>query len=93
MTELCPTCGQPMPIQGKATERELDVLFAWWQTGSVRLAALQVGLGEQRAKNLLAACRNRSRVHSNEALLMVHLDSLRSRVTAATSQNSNRRAA
>ena len=76
-----------MPIQGKATERELDVLFAWWQTGSVTAAAKQVGIGQQRAKNLLAACRSRSRVRSNEALLMVHMDALRSRVAQATSHN------
>jgi hypothetical protein len=84
---ICPSCGQPIPRSGEATERELDVLFAWWLTGSVTAAAEMAGVGEQRAKNLLARCRSRSGVHSNEALLMVQLDALRSRIVGSASHN------
>jgi len=91
VTDYCPTCRQPLPVQKSLpTDRELDVLAAWWMTGSVRQAAEMVGVGEQRAKNLLARCRFRSGVHSNEALLSIHMEALRSRVALGRSHNLQR---
>lgn len=87
MADLCPTCGQSVPRGGYVTDRELDVLVAWWMTRSVRKAADKVGVGQQRAKNLLLRARNRNGVHSNDALLAAHLDAVRSRVTEVTSHN------
>jgi len=43
------------------TPGQLDALAAWWNTGSVRLAAEQMGLSAQTVKNHLAAARQRSR--------------------------------
>jgi hypothetical protein len=43
----------------------LDALTAWWRTGSVRQAALQLGLAEQTVKNQLATARRRSHVDTN----------------------------
>lgn len=87
MRELCPTCGQAIPRGGYLTPRELDVLVAWWMLGSVRAAAERVGIGQQRAKNLLLRARNRNGVRSNDALLAAHLDDVRSRVAAGGSHN------
>lgn len=94
MGERCPTCGQSLPFaQAKATERELDLLAAWWGTKNVRKAAIEAGVGYQRAKNMLARCRIRSGVSSNEALLLAHMDELRSRLVASTSHKSRQAAA
>lgn len=60
------------------TPRELDVLSAWWHYRSVQLAAKLIGVGEQRAKNLLARARQRSGVQTNEELVVEHLASIRS---------------
>jgi dephospho-CoA kinase len=62
------------------TARELEVLTHWWMTGSVKKAAQAAGVGEQRAKNMLARARMRSRVHSNDELLAAHMDAVRSLV-------------
>jgi hypothetical protein len=92
--EVCPTCGRPLPQKGSdPTARELDVLAAWWRTKSVKKAAVQVGVGEQRAKNLLARCRSRSGVKTNADLLHVHLEALQARMENGTSHNIPRREA
>lgn len=43
----------------------LDALMAWWRTGSVKDAAMSLGLAEQTVKNQLATARRRSRVANN----------------------------
>ena len=92
--EHCPTCGQQLPrAGGYLTPRELDVLVAWWMVGSVRGAARQVGVGEQRAKNLLHRARIRNGVHSNDLLLAAHLDAVRSAMAERMSHNIERGAA
>lgn len=95
MTDLCPTCGQAWPdrLPGKLTERELDLLSAWRHTQSVKLAAAQIGVGEQRAKNMLSAARNRSGAQSNAELLHLHLADLLSRADVVVSQTTTRSAA
>jgi DNA-binding CsgD family transcriptional regulator len=86
--EVCPTCHQVIPGEpAHLTPRELDVLTAWWMTGSVTQAAAQVGLTEQRAKNLLAQARLRNRVRSNDQLFTMHSDSVRSVIEEQLSQN------
>jgi hypothetical protein len=69
MTDLCPTCGQVIPVGDRLTQRELEVLASWWMLGSVKDAAHDVGVGEQRAKNLLRAARIRNRVETNDQLV------------------------
>lgn len=43
----------------------LDALMAWWHTGSVKQAAIRLGLAEQTVKNQLATARRRSHVPNN----------------------------
>ncbi len=91
--EVCPRCHQVIPGEpAHLTARELDVLVAWWLTGSVTKAAERAGLGEQRAKNLLAQARLRNQVRSNDQLFAMFSDSVRSRLEELVSQN-NRQAA
>ena len=77
----CPTCFRPYPLEAPRTvtltAREIDALSAWWHYRNVKLAAVLIGVGEQRAKNLLAAARQRSGVHSNEELVAMHVGSIR----------------
>lgn len=86
----CPTCGQPLPEAGRLTQRELDVLAAWWMTGSVKQAAEIAGVGGQRAKNLLHAARIRNGVATNHQLLAQHFAAVRSAVGERMSHNSRR---
>ena len=77
----CPTCQRPYPLVDSyrpLTEREIDVLSAWWHYRSVKLAAVLIGVGEQRAKNLLARARQRSGVQTNGELAVMHLRDIRS---------------
>jgi hypothetical protein len=84
----CPTCGQLRPESLRPlTARELEVLTHWWMTGSVKKAAQAAGVGEQRAKNMLARARMRSRVHSNDELLAAHMDAVRSLVQDRMTHN------
>ena len=79
--DLCPHCGQPLPSgNDRLTARELDVLTAWWMEGGVKKAAARLGIGEQRAKNLLARARIRNRARTNEDLLARHFDAVLSAV-------------
>lgn len=43
----------------------IDALFAWWTTGSVKKAAVNLGLAEQTVKNQLATARRRSHADTN----------------------------
>lgn len=90
----CPTCQRPWPLEAPQhrplTERELDVLSAWHHYRSVQLAARLVGVGEQRAKNLLASARRRSGVDTNAQLVVMHLGLLRSVEDLARSHNTGR---
>lgn len=88
MRELCALCGQELPGATRSlTPRELEVLTQWWMTGSVKRAAAQAGVGEQRAKNMLARARIRSGVQTNAQLLAAHMDEVRSLVQSKVSQN------
>ena len=90
MRQICPACRRPLPLQrSEPTSRELDVIFAWWVSKSVRQAAADVGLTYQRAKNILASCRLRSGVRSNDELVHLHLELLRSRMGVALPQITN----
>lgn len=92
--ELCESCGQPKPESTSyLTPRELDVLAAWFVVGTVRAAADRAGVGQQRAKNILAAARIRNRAGSNDQLVRMHFDQVLSAVRDATSHNSRGRAA
>ena len=66
---ICPTCGHVILESARITDRELDVLSAWVALRSVKLAASWVGVGEQRAKNLLAAARARNGAATNDELV------------------------
>lgn len=93
MIGRCPTCGHALLEGGRLTPRELDVLAAWWMVGSVKGAAQQAGVGEQRAKNMLARARIRNGVHSNQALLQMHFVAVRSLVSERMQHNFRRDAA
>lgn len=90
MIERCPTCGHELRGSGRLTARELDVLAAWWMTGSVKAAAHQAGIGEQRAKNLLMRARIRNGVSTNDELLTMHFVAVRSLVSERMQHNVSR---
>lgn len=87
MTERCPTCGHRPKKGAHVTPRELDLLAAWWLIGTVKGAAGRVGMGEQRAKNLLRTARIRNRASTNDDLLEMHFQAVRSLVADTTSHN------
>lgn len=87
MIQRCPTCGHRINEGGRLTPRELDVLAAWWMVGSVKGAAQSVGIGEQRAKNLLRRARIRNRVPNNDQLLEMHFVAVRSLVNERMQHN------
>ena len=93
MIDRCPTCGHRRRDAGRLTARELDVLAAWWMVGTVRGAADMIGVGHQRAKNLLAHARIRNRVPSNEELLEMHFVAVRSWAAERMQHKSGREAA
>jgi hypothetical protein len=80
MIPRCPACGHKLRDGGRLTPRELDVLAAWWMVGTVKGAAVKVGVAEQRAKNLLARARIRNGVSTNDDLLEMHFVDVRSLV-------------
>ena len=83
-------CGQELPdAMAPLTKRELDVLTRWWMTGSVKKAAAAEGITEQRAKNMLARARLRSRVATNPQLLAAHMDEVRKLVSSRMQHNSD----
>lgn len=93
MTPRCPSCGHRLNQGGRLTPRELDVLAAWWMVGTVKGAAGRVGIGEQRAKNLLRAARIRNGAPTNDDLLEMHFAAVRSLVSERMSHNVERREA
>jgi hypothetical protein len=87
--DVCLSCGQPLPsLQQYLTDRELDVLTAWWLTDSVKDAATMAGVAEQRAKNLLSAARIRNGASSNAQLVTMYLFQMRHAVLRFTEHNS-----
>lgn len=58
------------------TDRELEVVAAWWHTGSVVEAAKLLEIHEQTAKNLLATGRLRSGAPTTLALARMHAKGL-----------------
>lgn len=86
--ELCPHCGQELPrAPSYLTDREMDLLVAWWMEGTITAAASRLGMGQQRAKNLIRQARIRNHVKSNRALLSLHFAAVRSCVSEKVSQN------
>lgn len=78
----CPTCQRPWPLVDNyrpLTEREIDMLSAWWHYRSVKLAAVLIGVAEQRAKNLLASARAKSGAPTNLELATLHVGLIRSK--------------
>lgn len=93
-SDACPTCQRPWPVVDNyrpLTDRELDALSAWWQYRSVQLAAKLIGVGEQRAKNLLASARAKAGVGSNGELAAMYLGQLRSIEALVAQHNGARR--
>jgi biotin synthase-related radical SAM superfamily protein len=83
----CPTCQRPYPLVDTyrpLTDRELDALSAWWHYRSVQLAAKLIGVGEQRAKNLLASVRAKSGASTNLEAATLQLGQLRSVLNLAS---------
>lgn len=58
------------------TARELEVVAAWWHTGTVKDAAALLGIHPQTAKNQLASARMRCGVSTTLALARMHSDGL-----------------
>ena len=87
----CPTCQRPYPLEAPQfrplTDREIDMLSAWYHYRSVQLAAVLLGVKEQRGKNLLASVRAKTGMPTNIEAATLHLASLRSLRTLATQHN------
>lgn len=77
LVDRCPTCGQRLPKAGHLTPRELELLARWWMVGSVKQAARDIGMGQQRAKNLLHTARIRNQAKDNDQLLAQHFAQVR----------------
>lgn len=94
MTERCPMCHQALPDTcPDLTPRELELVTAWWMTGTVKAAAQAIGVGEQRAKNMMARARIRSRVSTNDQLLAAHMRAVLSHARESVQHNLIREAA
>lgn len=63
------------------TEREIEVVAAWWHTGSVVEAARLLDIPEQTAKNLLHTARLRSGASNTLTLARMHAKGLPSVAT------------
>lgn len=88
--DRCPTCGQRLPKAGHLTPRELELLAAWWMSGTLRKAAEHIGVGEQRAKNMMSAARIRNQVATTDQLLAAHFATVREFVLRGMTHNSGR---
>ena len=62
------------------TKRELEVIAAWWHTGTVNEAARLIGIAPQTAKNLLHTARLRTGAPNTLALSRMYADDLPSLV-------------
>lgn len=92
--DLCPHCGQTLPRDSaRITDRELDVLTAWWMAGTLRKAAVIAGVSEQRAKNMIRAARIRSGAADNKALLAIHFVAVRTEGLKRMQRNIGRKEA
>lgn len=58
------------------TQRELEVIAAWWHEGTVKGAAALLGIHEQTAKNLLHTARLRTGATTTLALARMHSNEL-----------------
>lgn len=54
------------------TDRELEVIAAWWHVGTVKGAAELLSIHEQTAKNLLMTARMRAGATTTLALARMH---------------------
>lgn len=76
------------------TDRELEVIAAWWHTGSVVEAAKLLEIHEQTAKNLLSTARMRAGATTTLALARMHSKGLPTvGVLRRRTRERNRRAA
>lgn len=82
-------------IRKGVTDRELEVVAAWWHSGSVVEAARFLVISEQTAKNLLHTARLRSGAPTTLALSQMFMADLPSVVALRrrTKQRANRRTA
>ncbi len=63
-------------IRKSVTDRELEIVAAWWHTGSVVEAARLLVISEQTAKNMLHTARLRSGAPTTLALARMHAKGL-----------------
>lgn len=92
----CPTCGQPMPRANgdyRITDRELEILSAWWLLHSVRATARFFVLSEQTVKNHLMNARIRNGVHTSAALAQLFMGRLHSMDVLLAQHNQGKAAA
>lgn len=92
----CHACGQPLPDPTAVrhiTDRELEVLSAWWLMHSVRAVARFFGLSEQTVKNQLYQARHRNDVHSSAALAQLFMARLLPMDVLVSNATKHRRAA
>lgn len=92
----CPTCGQHMPqplAENRVTDRELEILSAWWLLHTVRATARFFGLSEQTVKNHLMNARIRNGVHTTSALAQMFMGQLRTMEQLLASHKYQREAA
>lgn len=74
MTDLCSSCGQPIP-SGDAkplSPAEREALSAWWHTGSVDKAAALLSRAPRTVVNQLYSARTRDGVHTTHDLMKLH---------------------
>ena len=85
---VCPTCGQPIPQAAVyISERELEILSAWWLLHSTRAVANFFTLSEQTVKNQLYKARKRNGVTTSTALAQMWMGRLISMSTLTAQRN------
>ena len=92
----CPTCGQRVPqprADNRLTNRELEILSAWWLLQTIRATARFFDLSEQTVKNHLLNARIRNGVHTSAALASLFMAKLYTMEQLVASHNHQRRAA
>lgn len=90
----CDACGQMLPQPSRnhhITDRELDVLSAWWLLHSIRATARFFGTAEQTVKNQLQTARKRNGVHTSTELAQMFMARLRSMDELVTQHNTRPR--
>ena len=78
-----------LPVgEREVTDRQLDVLTAWWKLGgSNRRAAVLLGISEQRVKNTLYDLRRIEGARSNIELVQRHFEEVQPRNITPTEGN------